>query len=69
MGHSYLPLSCTSLTPILPAARKDPKEIWDESEIVDMVEDDIDDGRTVPECVPFKIMHTRMPAACMRMCV
>lgn len=31
------------------AARKDPKEIWDESEIQDVVEDDIDDGREVPE--------------------
>uniref|UniRef100_A0A7S0WQ44 PIH1D1/2/3 CS-like domain-containing protein n=1 Tax=Chlamydomonas leiostraca TaxID=1034604 RepID=A0A7S0WQ44_9CHLO len=32
-----------------PRARKDPKEIWDESEIQDVVEDDIDDGREVPE--------------------
>mmetsp|Transcript_13160 Transcript_13160/g.28215 ORF Transcript_13160/g.28215 Transcript_13160/m.28215 type:complete len:187 (+) Transcript_13160:84-644(+) len=29
-------------------ARKDPKEIWDEDEILDVVEDDIDDGREMP---------------------
>jgi hypothetical protein len=37
------------LPALFPAARKDPKEIWDESEVLDVVEDDIDDGRTIPE--------------------
>ncbi len=32
-------------------ARKDPKEIWDESEVQDVVEDDIDDGREQPQYV------------------
>lgn len=32
-----------------PKAMKDPKEIWDLNEITDAVEDDIDDGRDVPE--------------------
>ncbi len=27
---------------------KDPKEIWDEDELMDAVEDDVDDGREVP---------------------
>ncbi|KAJ9512874.1 hypothetical protein QJQ45_029146, partial [Haematococcus lacustris] len=31
------------------AARKDPKAIWDLSEVGDLVEDDVDDGRAVPE--------------------
>lgn len=31
------------------AVRKDPKEIWDESELMDEVADDIDDGRETPE--------------------
>lgn len=39
------------------AARKDPKEIWDESEVVDVVEDDIDDGRTIPECVHTSVLY------------
>ncbi|KAL6758325.1 pre-RNA processing PIH1/Nop17-domain-containing protein [Haematococcus lacustris] len=32
-----------------PKARKDPKAIWDLSEVGDLVEDDVDDGRAVPE--------------------
>lgn len=31
-----------------PKGRKDPKEIWTEEELVDVVEDDFDDGRAVP---------------------
>lgn len=30
------------------AGIKDPKEIWDEDEVTDAVEDDVDDGREVP---------------------
>mmetsp|Transcript_15196 Transcript_15196/g.41167 ORF Transcript_15196/g.41167 Transcript_15196/m.41167 type:complete len:191 (+) Transcript_15196:2236-2808(+) len=32
-----------------PKAAKDPKAIWDESEVVDAVEDDIEDSRQIPE--------------------
>jgi hypothetical protein len=43
--------------PQLPnAARKDPKAIWDDSEVTDAVDDDIDDGRAVPECVPCRVV-------------
>jgi len=31
------------------AAAKDPKAIWDDDEVVDHVEDDIDDDRQIPE--------------------
>lgn len=52
-GHALCavcgPRGTKSCTCSLAAARKDPKEIWDESEVVDVVEDDIDDGREVPE--------------------
>ena len=30
------------------AALKDPKAIWDDDEVTDAVEDDIEDGRQVP---------------------
>ncbi|GAX80342.1 hypothetical protein CEUSTIGMA_g7780.t1 [Chlamydomonas eustigma] len=31
-----------------PKAKKDPKDIWDDEEVTDAVEDDIEDGRIVP---------------------
>jgi hypothetical protein len=42
--HGTQALTCSSF-----AAAKDPKAIWDESEVVDAVEDDIQDDRLVPE--------------------
>ncbi len=33
------------------AARRDPKEIWTEEELVDVVDDDFDDGRELPRWV------------------
>lgn len=38
-----------SLCELMHTAMKDPKAIWDEAEIEDVVEDDIEDGREVPQ--------------------